>query len=149
MPSIFLVSGPNLNLLGDREPEIYGTVTLADLEHAARATAETHGYELVHTQSNHEGVIIDAIHAARGGAAVAIVINPGAFTHYSYAIADALAAFDGPIIELHLSNTHRREAWRHQSVVSPLATGIIMGLGAAGYPLAIEAAIAMHKEAAR
>lgn len=145
MPSLVLLSGPNLNLLGDREPEIYGTTTLADLVAMSTAAAVEHGYELLHTQSNHEGTLVDAIHAARKNAA-AIIINPGAFTHYSFAIADALSAFNGPIIELHLSNTHRREAWRHRSVVSPLATGIIMGLGAAGYPLAVAAAAKMIQE---
>ena len=145
MPSIVLLSGPNLNLLGDREPEFYGTTTLVDLVSAAAAQASEFGYDLAHTQSNHEGALVDAIHAARDHAA-AIVINPGAFTHYSYAIADALGAFGRPIIELHLSNTYRREAWRHRSVVSPLVTGIIMGLGAAGYPLAIAAAVKMIEE---
>lgn len=145
MPTLVLLSGPNLNLLGAREPEIYGTTTLADLVSMATSTAAEHGFDLRHTQSNVEGVLVDAIHAARADAA-AIIINPGAFTHYSYAIADALSAFGGPIVELHLSNTHRREAWRHRSVVSPLATGIIMGFGAAGYPLAVTAAVNMIEE---
>jgi 3-dehydroquinate dehydratase-2 len=137
-PIILLLHGPNLNLLGDREPAIYGTATLDDHVDAARATAKELGLELEHLQSNHEGVLIDAIHAARRRVA-AIVINPGAFTHYSWAIHDALAAFDGPIVELHLSNPNAREPWRHTSVVAPVATGTITGFGALGYPMAVRA----------
>lgn len=147
MPTILLLSGPNLNLLGEREPEIYGTTTLADLVDAARATATDLGFELEHLQSNHEGALLDAIHAARGRCA-AIVVNPGAFTHYAYALTDALAAFDGPIVELHLSNTATREAWRHRSVVTPVATGLVMGFGDIGYPLAVEAAARLVGERA-
>lgn len=139
MATILLLSGPNLNLLGDRQPEVYGTTTLDDLVAVARAAAAAHGHDLDHVQSNHEGALVDAIHAARGRAA-AIVVNPGAFTHYSYALADALAAFDGVKIELHLSNTHTREVWRHRSVVSPYVTGIVAGLGAVGYRVAVDAA---------
>ena len=142
MVTLLLLSGPNLNLLGDREPEIYGTTSLADLVRAANDEATAAGFDLEHVQSNAEADLIDAIHSARKRCA-SIIINPGAFTHYSYAIADALAAFEGPIVELHLSNTHRREAWRHTSVVSPVATGVIMGFGAAGYPIAVRAAVAM------
>ena len=142
MVTLLLLSGPNLNLLGDREPEIYGTTSLADLVRAAIAEATAAGFDLEHVQSNAEADLIDAIHSARKRCA-SIIINPGAFTHYSYAIADALAAFEGPIVELHLSNTHRRETWRHTSVVSPVATGVIMGFGAAGYPIAVRAAVAM------
>jgi 3-dehydroquinate dehydratase-2 len=138
MPTILLLSGPNLNLLGDREPEIYGTTTLDDLVDAARTRAKAHGLDVAHVQSNSEGGLIDAIHGARRRCD-GIVINPGAFTHYAYAIADALAAFEGPIVELHLSNTHRREQWRHTSVISPFATGVIMGFGATGYELAVDA----------
>jgi 3-dehydroquinate dehydratase II len=138
MGTILLLSGPNLNLLGDREPEIYGTTSLADLVEIARSAAAAKGHDVEHVQANGEGALIDAIHGARGRCD-AIIINPGAFTHYAHAIADALAAFSGPIIELHLSNTHRREAFRHHSVVSPVATGVIMGFGAGGYRLAIEA----------
>ncbi len=141
MPTILLLSGPNLNLLGDREPEIYGTITLDDLVDCARTRAKAHGFDVEHLQSNSEGALIDAIHSARRRCD-GIVINPGAFTHYAYAIADALAAFDGPIVELHLSNTHRREAWRHTSVISPFATGLIMGFGATGYALAVDAIVA-------
>jgi 3-dehydroquinate dehydratase-2 len=139
MPKILLLSGPNLNLLGDREPEIYGTTTLSDLVAEAEAEAARHGCTVEHVQSNHEGVLIDAIHGARGRCD-AIVINAGAFTHYAYAIADALASFEGPIVELHLSNTMRRESWRHHSVISAVATGIVQGFGGAGYRLAVEAA---------
>jgi 3-dehydroquinate dehydratase II len=138
-PIVLLLHGPNLNLLGEREPAIYGTATLDDHVASARKAAEERGLELEHLQSNHEGVLVDAIHAARGRVA-AIVINPGAFTHYSWAIHDALAAFAGPIVELHLSNPNAREAWRHTSVVAPVATGTIAGFGAHGYPMAINAA---------
>jgi 3-dehydroquinate dehydratase-2 len=137
---ILLLSGPNLDLLGEREPEVYGSATLDDHVETARAAALARGYHLEHVQSNHEGVLIDAIHAARGRVA-AIVINPAAFTHYAWGIHDALAAFDGPIVELHLSNPNTREPWRHLSVVSPVATGTISGFGGAGYALAIDAAV--------
>jgi 3-dehydroquinate dehydratase-2 len=137
-PVILLLHGPNLNLLGEREPAVYGTATLADHVAAARAAAESLGYELHHQQSNHEGVLVDAIHAARGHAA-AIIINPGAFTHYAWAIHDALGTFAGPIVELHLSNPNAREPWRHTSVVAPVATGTIAGFGGDGYPLAVHA----------
>lgn len=146
MASILLVSGPNLNLLGDREPEIYGRDTIEDLVGDARAVAQAHGHSIDHIQSNHEGEIVDAIQAARNRCS-AIVINPGAFTHYSYAIADALAAFDGPKIELHLSNPSAREAWRRTSVVAPVVTGTVAGFGRHGYRLALEAAVALLKEA--
>ena len=135
---VLLLSGPNLNLLGDREPEIYGTETLDDHVAAARAAAAERGLELEHLQSNHEGVLIDAIQGARGRCA-AIVINPGAFTHYAWAIHDALAAFAGPVVELHLSDPETREPWRHLSVVAPVADATVKGLGAAGYPQAITA----------
>jgi 3-dehydroquinate dehydratase-2 len=139
MATLLLLSGPNLNLLGDREPETYGTATLADLVALATQAASERGHTLEHVQSNHEGALIDAIHAARGRCA-AIIVNPGALTHYAHAIADALAAFDGIAIELHLSNTHRREGWRRRNVVAPVVTGTIAGLGAAGYRLAVHAA---------
>jgi 3-dehydroquinate dehydratase-2 len=132
-----LLSGPNLNLLGAREPEVYGTATLDD--HVAAFTAAL-GEEITveHVQSNHEGVLVDAIQGARGRCA-AIVINPGAFTHYAWAIHDALAAFDGPVLEVHLSNPNRREPWRHTSVVAPVAAGSIVGFGGFGYVLAAHA----------
>ena len=137
-PIVLLLSGPNLNLLGEREPSVYGTDTLDD--HVARATAAATavGFTLEHLQSNHEGVLVDAIHAARNRCA-AIIINPGAFTHYAWSIHDALATFEGPIVELHLSNPNAREPWRHTSVVAPVAKGSIVGFGAHGYVMAIEA----------
>lgn len=136
--TVLLLSGPNLNLLGEREPEIYGTETLDDHVASARATAEARGLALEHVQANHEGDLVDAIQQARGRCA-AIVINAAAFTHYSWAIHDALATFEGPIVELHLSNPYARESWRHVSVVAPVATATIAGLGGHGYALAIEA----------
>jgi 3-dehydroquinate dehydratase-2 len=147
MATILLVSGPNLNLLGQREPEVYGCYTLEDLVGDARSVAEANGHSLEHVQSNHEGDIVDAIQRARDGCA-AIVINPGALTHYSYAVADALAAFDGPKIELHLSNPSAREQWRRTSVVAPVVTGTVAGFGRHGYRLALEAAAAMLKKTA-
>jgi 3-dehydroquinate dehydratase II len=136
--TILLLSGPNLNLLGEREPNIYGTTTLDELVADARAEAEARGFELEHRQSNHEGDLVDAIQGARGRCA-AIVINPGAFTHYSYALTDALATFDGVKLELHLSNPSAREMWRRTSVVAPVVTGTVTGLGRGGYRIAIEA----------
>jgi 3-dehydroquinate dehydratase-2 len=141
-PLVVLLSGPNLNLLGQREPSVYGPANLDDHVATARLEAERHGLAVEHTQSNHEGALVDAIHAARGRAA-AIVINPGAFTHYSWAIHDALAAFDGPVVELHLSNPNAREPWRHTSVVAPVAVGSIVGFGGDGYRLAIDAVAAV------
>jgi 3-dehydroquinate dehydratase-2 len=138
MTTILLLSGPNLNLLGEREPEVYGQHTLDELVAVARAVAEEHGHGLEHVQSNHEGEIVDAIQGARGRCA-ALVINPGAFTHYAYAIADALATFDGVKIELHISNPAAREAWRRNSVVAPYVTGTITGFGPDGYRLALTA----------
>lgn len=145
MATILLLSGPNLNLLGEREPEIYGRDTLDDLVGDARAIAEANAHALEHVQSNHEGEIVDAIQRARRDCA-AIVINPGALTHYSYALADALAAFDGPKIELHLSNPSAREQWRRTSVVAPVVTGTVAGFGRHGYRLAMEATVALLKE---
>lgn len=139
MATILLLSGPNLNLLGDREPHHYGTTTLDELVELARETAAKHGHELEHLHSNHEGAIVDAIHDARGRCA-AIVINAGAFSHYAYSITDALAMYEGVKIELHLSNPYAREEWRHRSVLTPVVDGIVAGLKATGYRLAIEAA---------
>jgi len=138
MTTVLLLSGPNLNLLGDREPEVYGSATLEDHVDVARREATRHDLELEHLQSNHEGELVEAIHGARGRCA-AIVINPGAFTHYAWSIHDALAAFDGPVVELHLSNPNAREPWRHTSVVAPVADGSITGFGGDGYRLAIDA----------
>ena len=145
MSVILLLSGPNLNLLGDREPEHYGTTTLEDLVGIARETAAKFGHEIEHLQSNHDGELVDAIHAARGRCA-AIVFNPGAFSHYAYSLTDALAMFDGVKIEVHLSNPYAREPWRHHSVVSPVVNGTITGLRSTGYRLAIEAAAQLLEE---
>ncbi|MEZ5261454.1 MAG: type II 3-dehydroquinate dehydratase [Acidimicrobiia bacterium] len=140
MSTVLLLSGPNLNLLGQREPAVYGTATLADHVATLRSVLEPAGVEVEHVQSNHEGVLIEAVHQARGRAD-AIVINPGAFTHYGWGLHDALAAFEAPIVELHLSNPQRRERWRHTSVVAPVATAMLCGLGGAGYRLAGEAVL--------
>ena len=137
-PLVLLLSGVNLDLLGEREPEIYGTTTLADHVATAASAAAARGLELEHLQSNSESELVEAIHGARGRCA-AIVFNPGAFTHYAWSLHDALAAFDGPIIELHLSNPAAREEWRRVSVVAPVATGTIAGFGGDGYRLAIDA----------
>ena len=138
---VLLLHGPNLNLLGERQPEIYGTDTLDDYVSFTTAAAQREGLTLEAHQSNHEGELIEHIHRARGRCA-AIVINPGAFTHYAWAIHDALAAFDGPIVEVHISNPNSREPWRHTSVIAPVATGSIMGFGKQGYDLAIRAVAA-------
>lgn len=136
MKTIYILNGPNLNLLGQREPEIYGHDTLADVERRCADLAARKGFALQLFQSNHEGVIIDTIHQARHSAC-GIVINPGAFTHTSVAILDALNAFAGPVIEVHISNVHKREAFRHQSYVSLRADGVMAGLGVEGYELAV------------
>ncbi len=135
---VLLLSGPNLNLLGIREPDIYGAATLDDHVARARAAAAELGMELEHLQSNHEGDLVEAVHGARGRVA-AIIVNAAAMTHYAWSLRDALAAFDGPVVELHLSNPAAREPWRHTSVVTPVATGIISGFGGHGYRLAVEA----------
>lgn len=136
--TVMLLHGPNLNLLGEREPEVYGTDTLDDYVIFTRAAAAKHGLAIEAHQSNHEGEMIDRIHSARGRC-VAIIVNPGAFTHYAWAIHDALAAFDGPIVEVHISNPNAREPWRHTSVIAPVATGSVMGFGQQGYDLAVRA----------
>jgi 3-dehydroquinate dehydratase-2 len=140
--SILLLNGPNLNLLGQREPHIYGSDTLSTHVSNAQSVAKEMGFELIAMQSNSSSELVEAIHAARGVHS-AIVINPGAFTHYAWSIHDALSAFDGPVVELHLSNPQRRETWRHTSVVAPIAVGTIAGFGANGYSLAIRA-VASH-----
>lgn len=138
-PDLLVLSGPNLNLLGQREPHIYGADTLET--HVARAAARATelGLTLEHLQSNHEGVLVDALHDARGRTR-AVIINGGAFTHYAWGIHDALAAFDGPVVELHLSNPGAREPWRSLSVITPVADALIAGLGGDGYPMAVDAA---------
>ena len=135
---IVLLSGPNLNLLGERQPEIYGTASLADHVAASAAAAAGLGFEFKHLQTNHEGDLVEAVHAARGRA-VAIIVNAGALTHTSWSLHDALAAFGGVVVELHLSNPAAREPFRHTSVVAPVADGCIAGFGGLGYPLAVEA----------
>lgn len=135
--TILLLNGPNLNLLGTREPEIYGHDTLADVERLAMQAAAEQQLDLEALQSNHEGVLIDAIHEARlskGG----IIINPGAFTHTSVAIADALSGVSLPVVEVHISNVHQRQAFRHHSYVSAVASSIIIGAGVNGYRLAVQ-----------
>ena len=138
MPAVLLIHGPNLNLLGQREPEIYGTSTLDDYVAATTDRAASHGLTLDTIQSNHEGVLVDAIHEARSRYQ-AIVINAGALTHYSWALHDALATFSGPVVEVHISQPNAREPWRHTSVVAPVASGSIAGFGMLGYSLAIDA----------
>jgi 3-dehydroquinate dehydratase-2 len=133
---LLLVNGPNLNLLGTRQPEIYGATTLAQIEQAVRALAAELGFDVRAVQSNHEGELIDAIHAARADCA-GIVINPAAFTHTSVAIADALTAVELPVVEVHLSNIHKREPFRHHSYVSPVAEMVVAGAGPLGYELAV------------
>ncbi|HVC70818.1 MAG TPA: type II 3-dehydroquinate dehydratase [Acidimicrobiales bacterium] len=137
-PLLLLLSGPNLDLLGEREPAIYGTDTLADHVAAATSAALAAGLALEHRQTNHEGELIELVHGARGRAA-ALVVNAGALTHYSWALHDALASFEGPVVELHLSNPAAREPFRHTSVVAAVADGSIAGFGGLGYVLAVQA----------
>ena len=141
---ILLLSGPNLNLLGQREPEVYGTETLDDHVSTARTTAADHGLDLEHVQSNHEGELVDAVQRARGRC-VAIIVNAAALTHYGWSLHDALATFDGVVVELHLSNPNAREAWRNTSVIAPVATGSIVGFRGHGYALAVEAVARLLK----
>ena len=138
-PTVFVLNGPNLNLLGKRQPEIYGHETLADVEADVRALAGELGVAIRFHQSNREYEIIDWVHEAREAAA-AIIINPGAFTHTSVAILDALNAFEGPVLEVHISNVHKREAFRHHSYVILRAEGVIAGFGTPGYSLALRRA---------
>jgi 3-dehydroquinate dehydratase-2 len=138
---ILVLNGPNLNLLGAREPGIYGTRTLADIERDLAEVAARHRAEVVFFQSNHEGGLIDRVHAARSDGVDFIVINAGAFTHTSIALRDALAAVAIPFVEVHLSNVHAREAFRHHSVLADIAVGSIAGLGWAGYRFALEFAL--------
>ncbi len=142
MTSILLLSGPNLNLLGEREPQVYGTATLDDHVAAATERAAAAGLSLEHLQSNAEGALVDAVHDARGRHA-AIVVNAGAITHYGWGLHDALASFEGPVVELHISNPLAREPWRHTSVVSPVADVVIQGAGGLGYRLAVDAVVGL------
>jgi 3-dehydroquinate dehydratase-2 len=138
MPSILILNGPNLNLLGTRQPEVYGRTTLADIETMCRSHAETLGIDLDFAQSNHEGALVDAIHNARGRHG-GIILNAGAYTHTSIALMDAISSAEVPTIELHLSNVHARESFRHISYISKVALGVICGFGAQGYIMAIDA----------
>ena len=138
--NVLVINGPNLNLLGTREPAIYGAATLADVEAMCRTEGERLGLSVACFQSNHEGALVDRVHAAREEAVRFIVINPGAYTHTSVALRDALAGVAIPFIELHISNVHRREAFRHHSYLSDVAEGVIVGLGVTGYRLALQAA---------
>jgi 3-dehydroquinate dehydratase-2 len=135
---VYVLNGPNLNLLGMREPEIYGRSTLADIEQAVAARAKTHGLDIVFRQSNHEGVLIDWIHEARAKSS-GVIVNPGAYSHTSIAIYDAFKALDKPVVEVHLTNPHRRETFRHRDYVSEVAKGVIVGLGLSGYLFAVDA----------
>lgn len=141
---IYILNGPNLNLLGVREPEIYGSQTLADVETLCAARAISDGYSTVFRQTNREGELVEWIHEARAHGA-AVIINAAAYSHTSVALHDALKAVDLPVIEVHLSNVHRRESFRHHSFISAAADGVIVGLGAHGYELAVDAAIALAK----
>lgn len=138
---LWVIHGPNLNLLGEREPGVYGTTTLAQIDADLAKVAKAHGLRLESFQSNHEGALVDRIQSARGAGVDFIVINPAAFTHTSVALRDALAAAGVSFIEVHLSNIHRRETFRHHSYLSDLAAGVVVGLGPIGYRLAVQAAI--------
>ena len=137
MGKILVMNGPNLNLLGTREPEIYGSLTLADIHERLRCRANEAGLEIEFMQSNHEGVLVDAIQRARRTVDY-IILNAGAFTHYSIALRDAIAAVEVPVIEVHLSNIHQREEFRHKSVIAPVVLGQIAGFGAESYMAALE-----------
>ena len=145
MPKIWVLNGPNLNLLGTREPAVYGSATLADVEAACRQAAKTHGADVDFHQSNHEGALIDWLHEAGrapAGETLGVVLNAGAYTHTSVAIRDALATVTCPVVEVHISNVHARERFRHHSYLSAVVTGVIVGLGPQGYELAIAAVAA-------
>ncbi len=146
MIRILVLNGPNLNLLGEREPDVYGAARLGDIEAALTSLAEELGVEVTFFQSNHEGALIDALQEARKSCDAA-VLNPGAFTHYSYALRDAVSAIPIPVIECHLSNIHAREEFRRVSVIAPACAGQISGLGVTSYMLALRAAARLAKEA--
>ncbi|WP_409301618.1 type II 3-dehydroquinate dehydratase [Peribacillus sp. SCS-155] len=146
MKKILLINGPNLNRLGKREPEVYGSTSLSDLEEMLLKKAGTYDAALTAFQSNHEGDIIDKLHWAEDDGQDGIILNPGAYTHYSYAIRDAIASITIPVIEVHISNVHQRESFRHTSVTAPVTAGQIVGLGLMGYELALQAMIEIIKE---
>jgi len=147
MSTVLVLNGPNLNLLGTRKPEQYGTTSLADVERLCRVEGSDLGVEIDFRQSNHEGQLIDWVHeagaACKAGTLVGAVFNPGAFGHTSVALHDAIEGASLPVIELHISNVHDREEWRHHSYISPVARGIIVGFGVAGYALAIRGLVAV------
>ena len=147
MPAVLVLNGPNLNLLGTRQPEVYGSQTLEMVEDACRAHGDATGLAVTCLQSNHEGALIDAIHGARGNQD-GIVLNAGAFTHTSVALMDAIASVALPVVEVHLSNIHARESFRHRSFIAPVALGQICGFGAQGYILALDALNAHLKRGA-
>ncbi len=140
--SLLLLHGPNLNLLGEREPETYGAATLDEFVDVVRIACAAAGIEMEAAQSNAEGDLVDHIHRARG-VHRAIIVNPGALTHYAWSLHDAFAAFDGVVIEVHISNPNAREPWRHTSVVAPVADGTIVGFGMLGYELAVQAVVSL------
>ncbi len=145
MATVLLISGPNLQLLGERDPAVYGQATLADHVGRAEAAAARHGVVLEHLQADAEAILVEAVHGARRRVD-AIVVNAGALTHYGWSLHDALATFEGPVVELHLSNPETREPWRRTSVVAPVADGTIAGFGGLGYELAVDAAIRLLKK---
>ncbi len=142
MIKVLIVNGPNLNLLGTREPEVYGVVTLSDIEELVRERAGMRNAEVSFFQSNHEGAIVDALHDA-AGSCDAVVLNPGALTHYSYSLRDAVASIGIPVVEVHLSNVAAREEFRATSIVAPVCAGQISGFGAESYLLGLEAALSV------
>lgn len=150
MSTILVLNGPNLNLLGTREPSVYGADTLADVEALCRRAAEPHGVTIDFRQSNHEGVLIDAIHeagrACKAGDWLGVVFNAGAYTHTSIALHDAIKGAEVPVIEVHISNVHAREAFRHHSWLSPVAAGIVVGFGVEGYRLAIDGLVRQRRK---
>jgi 3-dehydroquinate dehydratase-2 len=136
--TVYVLNGPNLNLLGTREPKIYGRATLADVEKLCRETGKRHQFSIEFRQTNHEGAIVDCVHEAAGRNAAGIIINPGAYTHTSIALRDAISAVEVPVIEIHISNIFARESFRHMSHIAPVAKASLCGFGIAGYALAID-----------
>ena len=150
MPSILILNGPNLNLLGTRKPEVYGTTSLADVEELCRQEGKRLGYDIECRQSNHEGQLIDWIHEfgrkTKAGECIGAVYNPGAHTHTSVALHDAIEGAELPVIECHISNVHKREEFRHHSFISPVAAGIVVGFGVTGYALGINGLHELHRQ---